>query len=165
MAAKSEDGVAGEVRIRGYRRTDLPAMVRLDRLCFAPEFLFSKAAMRGFAEAGGAYAVMAEKNDVLVGFVIGQMEREEDGRVEGYCVTLDVAPGERRGGVGGLLLRELEQWAGAEGAREMVLHVYVGNEAARGFYAGRGYWEVQLVKGFYRHGLDGVECRKELRRD
>ena len=155
-------GDRGEVRLRSYRRDDLHAMVALDRLCFAAPFLFSAEAIREFAEALGARAVVAERGPgLMAGFAVGQMEWQAGVRV-GYCVTLDVIPGERRGGVGGLLLGELERWAGAKGAREMVLHVYVGNEGARRFYAGRGYREVRLMEGFYRRGLHAMECRKEL---
>ncbi len=160
------DGVTdvpgGMVGLRRYRREDLPTMVELDRICFTAPFLFSPGAMRDFAEAMGARAVVAERGtEGMVGFAIGQMEWEAGSRV-GYCVTLDVAPGQRRVGLGGMLLGELERWAREEGAREMVLHVWVGNEGARRFYAERGYRVVRELKGFYRRGLDGVECRKTL---
>lgn len=156
------DEVGGAVTVRLYRRDDLPAMVALDRLCFAPPFLFSPAGIRNFAEAQGAHAVVAEREaGQMAGFAIGQMEWEAATRV-GYCVTLDVAPAERRGGVGGRLLDELERWAAAEGAAEMMLHVWVENEGARSFYAGRGYREMRRVAGFYRRGLDAMECRKAL---
>lgn len=162
MQGWGEADATGEgVRLRPYRRSDLRAMVALDEVCFAPEFLFGRRTMRRFAEARGANAVVAERGEAMVGFAIGQMEREGEERV-GYCVTLDVAPAERRTGLGRRLLGELERWAAGEGAGEMVLHVWVGNEGARRFYAERRYREVRQVKGFYRRGLDGLECRKEL---
>ena len=137
-------------------------MVRLDRLCFAAPFLFSPGAMRDFAEAVGARSVVAEgEAGGMLGFAIGQMEWEAGSRL-GYCVTLDVTPEQRRMGLGGVLLGELERWAAEQGAREMVLHVWVGNEGARRFYAELGYRAVRELKGFYRRGLDGVECRKQL---
>ncbi len=157
---------ADEVSVRAYRRVDLPSLVALDRRCFAPPFLFSPEAKREFTEAAGARVVVAERGaehglGVMVGFAIGQMEGEAGSRV-GYCVTLDVAPDERRSGLGGSLLGELERWATEEGAREMMLHVFVGNGRARRFYAGRGYREVRLIEGFYRPELHAIECRKEL---
>ena len=149
--------------MRPYRRDDLQAMVALDRLCFAPPFLFSPEGMRGFAEARGASAVIAERGPaVMVGFAIGQLEGERAGERVGYCVTLDVLPAERRGGVGGRLLGELVRWAAAQDAHEMVLHVWVENEGARRFYAGRGYREMRRIADFYRRGLDAMECRKQL---
>ena len=159
---KGTDAAGEALQVRRYRREDLPTMVAVDRLCFAAPFLFSPGAMRDFAEAMGARAVVAERGaEGMVGFAIGQMEWEAGTRV-GYCVTLDVVPGKRRMGLGGVLLGELERWAGEEGAREMVLHVWVGNEGARRFYAERGYRVIRELKGFYRRGLDGVECRKTL---
>lgn len=156
------DAIVEGVRLRPYRRSDLPAMVALDEVCFAPEFLFGRRTMRRFAEARGANAVVAERGEAMVGFAIGQMEREGEERV-GYCVTLDVAPGERRTGLGRRLLGELERWAAGEGAGEMMLHVWVGNEGARRFYGAGGYQEVGREAGFYGVGLDAVVCRKELR--
>ena len=164
MAMDGQYGAGREVQLRSYRRADLAAMVKLDRVCFAPEFLFGKGAMRGFAEARGAYGLVAERENILVGFAIGQMERGENG-ARGYCVTLDVAPGERRTGLGRKLLGTLENWAAEQGAREMVLHVFAGNEGAQQFYAASGYRAEGLEPGFYGAGLDAVVCRKALTRD
>ena len=159
-----EAKVTGElVRLRPYRKPDLAAMVRLDQVCFAPEFWFGERTMRRFAEAWGMHAVVAERGDVLVAFAIGEMERRGNGRVWGYCVTLDVAPAERRTGLGRRLLGELERWAAEQGAGEMMLHVFAGNEGAQRFYAVGGYREVGREVGFYGAGLDAVVCRKELR--
>ena len=136
-------------------------MVRLDAACFAPEFLFSRRAMRSFAEAGNAWTVVADRGGEVVGFAIAHIERV-GAEVVGYCVTLDVSPAERRLGLGGSLLGELERWAEGEGARAMVLHVHTGNVAARRFYEARGYTVAREVRGFYRRGVDALECRKEL---
>ena len=70
-------------------------------------------------------------------------------------VGLDLPDGRR-------LLEGVEMWAREAGAREMVLHVFVGNGGARGFYAGLGYREVEWVRGFYGAGLDAVVCRKAV---
>ena len=167
-AAKSS--ATSELQLRPYRRNDLDAMVALDRICFAPEFLFGKRAMRQFVEAAGAYGVVAERGSAIVGFAITQVEPrtnahtgqpQADGPVA-YCVTLDVSPGERRAGLGGILLGELERWAHAKGARSMMLHVWVGNEGARRFYGQQGYRVVGDAPGFYGRGIDALLCRKHL---
>ncbi len=136
-------------------------MVLLDQMCFAPEFPFSRRAMRGFAEAANARTVVADRGGEMVGFAIAHLEKVYGG-VVGYCVTLDVSLAERRRGLGGRMLGVLERWAEGGGARAMVLHVHTGNAAARRFYEGRGYVVLREVKGFYRRGVDALECRKEL---
>src|SRR5580693_3548905 len=75
-----------EVTLRDYRPGDAAEMYALDIVCFEPVFRFSRGAMRGFAEASGAIAVLAEAAGELVGFCVVQME----GKI-GYVVTLDVA--------------------------------------------------------------------------
>ena len=161
MAESTETQTADIVDLRTYRTEDLQAMVALDRLCFAPEFLFGHGAMRRYAEAADSHAVVAERGTELVGFAIGQMEGEGRDRV-GYCVTLDVSPSERRSGLGGTLLGQLERWAEAEGATEMALHVWVGNAGARRFYERRGYRVLREEQDFYGPGTHALVCRKWL---
>ena len=162
MATKTENQEEGSIRLRAYRRADLAALVALDRECFAAEFLFPEAEMRGFAEERGAYTVVAERGDgTLVGFGITRMERE-GGEPAGYCVTLDVAPGERRTGLGRRLLEAMEGWVLERGGRAMALHVFAGNEGARRLYEANGYTIARREAGFYGAGLDALVCRKEL---
>ena len=80
--------------LRDYRPGDSEAMYALDLVCFEPPFRFSRAAMRGFAEAVGALTVLAEAQGELAGFCIAQLEKQN-----AYVVTLDVAPTWRRRGL------------------------------------------------------------------
>jgi predicted GNAT family N-acyltransferase len=61
----------------------------------------------------------------------------------------------RRGGVGGLLLRFLENEAKAQGATEYVLHA---QEYVKAFYAAHGYTEHGDT--FMEAGIPHVEMRK-----
>ncbi len=163
MRASESVSILSVFPLRLYEPADLEALVRLDAVCFASEFLFSRRSMRSFAEARNGRTVVAERGRAVVGFAIAHLERV-GAEVVGYCVTLDVSPAERRLGLGGDLLRELERWAEVSGARSMMLHVHTGNTAARRFYEARGYGVVREVRGFYRRGVDALECRKELGR-
>ncbi|MGD0798806.1 MAG: N-acetyltransferase [Acidobacteriaceae bacterium] len=153
----------GEVRLREYRAGDLEAMWALDVACFAEAFRFSRRAMRGFAEARGAAAVVAEvsggegEGAGMVGFCVAQLEGEA-----GYVVTLDVAEAWRRRGLARRLMEEVEARMRAAGAVGMALHVSVENAAAIGFYAGMGYARVGRVKGFYGRGGDAWVYRREF---
>jgi ribosomal-protein-alanine N-acetyltransferase len=155
---------ADQVRLREYRVGDLAAMFALDVVCFAEAFRFSRRAMRGFAEAKGAAAVVAEAvgsgadgSSELVGFCVAHLEEDT-----GYVVTLDVAEAWRRRGLARRLMEEVEARMRAAGARGMELHVSVENAGAIGFYEGTGYARVGRVRGFYGRGGDAWVYRKEF---
>ena len=151
------------MRLRAYRRSDLAAMVALDEICFSEAFLFGTAAMRRFAEAKNAFALVAEQSDAaLAGFVIAH--RTARGPLsKGYCITLDVAPEHRRSGLGRTLLAAAETWAHEAGAAGMALHVHTGNAGAIRFYESCGYLLQRVVPGFYGNpGMDALEYSKQL---
>jgi len=150
-----EAEVKSEIGLRGYRAGDADAMFALDESCFAEPFRFTRAAMRRFAESKKARVVVAEWGEELVGFCIVHVER---GGV-GYVVTLDVAA-EHRGK--GLARRLMERVEAEAGCLSMMLHVFVGNDAAIGFYERMGYGLVGEAKGFYGAGVDALVYRKEL---
>ncbi len=151
----------GSLKLRAYRAGDVAAMYALDLECFAEEFRFDAKAMRRFAEAKGALVVVAERDAVMVGFCIVQIERRRSA-ARGYVVTLDVAPEERRTGVAGRLMEEVERQAAEGGAGWMELHVHAGNGGAIRFYEGRGYLRVGEVAGFYGKGLDALVYLRKL---
>jgi ribosomal-protein-alanine N-acetyltransferase len=130
--------------------------------CFKAPFRFSRAAMRRFTQAAGAFSVVAETADgSLAGFIVIQMGRDR-GACEGYVVTLDVAEEFRRQGVAGLLLEEAEGKVLAQGGASMGLHVWTENGAAIRFYEQRGYARMQLHAAFYDAERDAYGYRKAL---
>ena len=158
-----DDGVSktSHIVLRGYERRDLETMVELDAECFAPPFRFSREAMRRFAEAENAWAVIAEAGDALAGFCIVHMEPAETVNV-GYVVTIDVAEEFRRRGLGERMLAEGEAWVRASGGVGMMLHVYVKNLGAVRFYDRLGYTRVGRQEGFYGPGVNAAMYWKEF---
>jgi len=148
------------MRFRSYHTDDLEEMFLLDEACFEAPFRFSKAMMRRFAEARKARVVIAEKSG-LAGFCIVHVERVDDGRM-GYVVTLDVAERCRRKGLAAELMRRVEAEAREAGCCAMVLHVFVGNDAAIQFYERSGYERQEKAEGFYGQGGDAWVYRKTL---
>lgn len=148
---------------RNYRKTDIDAMFRLDEVCFAAEFRFTRRSMRIFAEEQGAISIVAENLTCeLAGFVIVHVERVPLG-LRGYVVTLDVAVKHRREGLAAQLLLAAEARVLATGAQWMELHVFTENEGAIRFYERMGYQRLVLQHGFYgASGLDAFIYRKEL---
>jgi ribosomal-protein-alanine N-acetyltransferase len=134
-------------------------MWALDVTCFEPVFRFSRRAMREFAEAAGAMAILAESDDKgeLAGFCIVQQEERA-----GYVVTLDVAVGWRRQGLARRLMDEVEQRVHEAGGLAMTLHVYTGNSGAIRFYEAMGYVRAGAAERFYGPGLDAWVYEKRL---
>ncbi|HET8900439.1 MAG TPA: hypothetical protein VFM84_00760, partial [Holophagaceae bacterium] len=60
------------------------------------------------------------------------------------------------------LLRACEAELAAAGIRDLHLEVRVSNAAARSLYAGAGWRESGLRKGYYRDGEDAVLYAKRL---
>ena len=130
--------------LRLYRPQDLDAIVALDRLCFVPEFQFSRPEMRSFAEAPGATTLIAEAEKQLAGFII--VAQKHPRSRDRYLVTLDVAASLTRRGVGTMLLRASERLPAIS---RMVLHVHTANSSAIAFYEQNGYQQARLIRGFY----------------
>ena len=158
-----------QMELRAYRPEDLQALAALDNLCFAAPFRFSKAAMKRFAETGNAIHRLAwvgseaSSGEQIAGFCIVHLQRERDGRLLGYVVTLDVAPAYRRWGVGYALMRAVEEVAAKRGAGEMLLHVAAGNQGAIRLYERLGYHLVRRDEGFYgAEGGDALVYRRVL---
>jgi ribosomal-protein-alanine N-acetyltransferase len=145
------------ITLRGYKPGDWERMYALDVLCFAPQFQFTRGAMRGFAEAPGALTVLAEAGGELVGFCLVQIEAKV-----GYVVTLDVAASWRRRGLARRMMEHLEAQVRAAGGLGMALHVFTGNAAAMRFYESIGYGRVARSEGFYGRGLDALVYRKRF---
>ena len=150
-----------DIALRKYERRDLEAIVALDAECFAPPFRFSRAAMQRFAEAENAWSVVAEAEGELSGFCIVHLEVAETVDV-GYVVTIDVAEGFRRKGIGERMLAEGEAWVRRSGGVGMMLHVFVKNAGAVRFYERLGYRRVGGQRGFYGPGIDAAMYWREF---
>jgi ribosomal-protein-alanine N-acetyltransferase len=154
----------GPFVIRQAIAADHEAMFLLDHLCFEEPFRFTWSAMRRFATQPNAIALVSDRQGAdgvpsLAGIVIVHVER---GDRSAYLVTLDVHPAVRRQGLARLLIEEAERRALATGARRMVLHVWVGNDAAIRFYERRGYVQQTLEKHLYADGVDAWTYAKVL---
>ena len=98
---------------------------------------------------------------------------EEGGRVVGHAVASVVADiaelqriavdaSRRRGGVAGALLDEVVRLAVRQGADRILLEVREDNAGALGFYAARGFVEVDRRRRYYRDGATAVVLRLPL---
>ena len=83
---------------------------------------------------------------------------------ESEILTLAVYPGQRRRGIGSLLLRTAMDRAAARGAVSMFLEVAVTNHAARALYDSHGFIEAGLRPRYYSDGTDALVLRSTLSR-
>lgn len=98
---------------------------------------------------------------------------ETEGRVVGHAVAsivadiaelqrIAVAEDVRRTGVATALLDEVVALAREAGADRLLLEVRDDNRGALGFYAERGFVEVDRRRGYYRDGTTAVVLRRSL---
>jgi ribosomal protein S18 acetylase RimI-like enzyme len=139
------------MRYRLYQSADFAALYAVEELCFAPPFRFSRAYMRQLVRNANCATWIAEKDGELTGFAIVEWEQraEENGA---YIQTIEVTPSQRGQGIGGELLRRVEDSAEAAGAGKIWLHVDAKNSAAIRLYEGRGYERQGREERYYaRH--------------
>jgi ribosomal protein S18 acetylase RimI-like enzyme len=65
----------------------------------------------------------------------------------GHIETLIVARAQRRRGIGRALMAAATGWARSQGARQLLLTVWAGNDDAERFYAALGYRTISQVLG------------------
>jgi ribosomal-protein-alanine N-acetyltransferase len=126
----------------------LDRAAELHALCFPGES-WSRADFEGIlqiAGASGRWAIdPAEPERRPQGFLFDMLL----GRA-GEIVTLGVAPGARRRGAGRALLQDLLARARALGVASLTLEVAEDNAAALALYAGLGFEQAGVRRGYYR---------------
>lgn len=119
---------------------DAAALARLHGRCFTLPPPWSEAAFAGLLAQPGVFLASEP-----AGFVLGRVILDE-----AELLTLAVAPEARRQGSGRRLLAAFEAEAAARGATRAYLEVAAGNAPARALYAGAGWQEAGVRRGYYR---------------
>lgn len=143
------------IRIRPAAREDLDALFALDQRCFRPGIAYTKTELRYFLFHLRSVSVVAEDAEAIAGFAIVDFQLERGQRI-GHIVTIDVAPEQRRCGVGRLLMEALLGFCHEARAESLRLEVAVDNEAALAFYKTLGFAETGRIPGFYMGKLDAL---------
>ncbi len=139
-------------------RDVMPLMVA----AFPPQFgeAWSEAQCRGMLALPGAALLIAETTEVPLGFALIRTVLDQT-----ELLLLAVNPANHRGGIGSLLLSEIQSLCRNMGARQ--LHVEVRqNNAALEFYKSFGFDAVGSRPNYYRGAggklLDAVTLRFNL---
>jgi [ribosomal protein S18]-alanine N-acetyltransferase len=130
------------IQIRPMRKTDLPAILEMETLCFSIPWTKNM-----FHEE-----LENEQARYLVGICDGQVA----GYVgywaildEGHITNVAVHPMMRRRGIAKAMLHQLIQMAGAEGIHSLTLEVRKGNAAAIALYESFGFQTAGVRKKYY----------------
>lgn len=145
---------------RLYRPENFAALYAIEEACFPPPFRFSRAYMRQLTESEDTATWIAGDETGMAGFAIVEWTEAPD--AVAYIQTIEVASHRRRLGIGGELLRRVEQSAQEAGATALWLHVDAGNAAAIRLYESRGYVCSGREPHYYARGRAALIYAKPL---
>ena len=160
--------------LRNFQTTDFEALWRIDQKCFPPAIAYTKKELNAYIRIPGVLTLVAETNpthvkhsgnqgeesafDLILGFVIVHATQ----RKTGHVITIDVAPGRQRNGIGSRLLAAAEVRMRSANCNRVKLETAVDNVAAQKFYERHGYAVVQRIAGYYSNGMDALVLVKDF---
>jgi ribosomal-protein-alanine N-acetyltransferase len=142
-----------EVKIETATITLLEKFYELEEQCFEQE-AFTKRQISYLLTDYNTIALMAKTNNDIAGFIIAQVEIEENTEF-GHIITINVAPNHRRQGTATKLLHEIEKLLKQKGIPQCRLEVREDNKHAIKLYLKLGYQTVGILENYYgkKHGL------------
>jgi len=149
------------IRLRDGGAVDAGKLFELDRICFDAGIAYSLREFRSLLRSPKTLCIVAEDDEDLAGFAIAQETVIRKSRA-GHIVTIDVAPGFRRRGIGRLLMEQIEERLRASGAGWLRLEVAENNSAAREFYTGLGFLPIGGIPNYYHGDVDAIVMEKTL---
>jgi ribosomal-protein-alanine N-acetyltransferase len=149
------------VNFRLFQPGDFAQLYAIEEACFEPPLRFPRAYMRQLVISQRAATWVAEENGVMAGFAIVKLLEETAGQVA-YIETIEVSASQRKQGVGGELLRRVEDTARAFGSTGIWLHVDVENAPAIRLYEAHGYIQQGREDHYYAHRHAALVYAKRL---
>ena len=146
------------VRFRDLTEADLDRVVELERELFGAGSWSRQTYADELRAPGRHYVAAVNGQGDLVGY--GGVAVGADSEV----MTVGVADGWRRTGIGARLLAELLAHARAARSRRVFLEVRAGDRGAQRLYQRAGFRRVAVRRGYYQpEGADAVTMRLDLR--
>ncbi len=145
------------LEIRDCALEDIPRVLAIENVSFDdpyPESLFIS-----FLERFPSGFRVAESNGTLAGYCVILALRDAHTFV---ITSLAVHPDFKRKKIATHLLEDAVSIARKNGAMCLTLQVAVDNIAAQNLYSKFGFVKNQIIKNYYRKGLDGIEMELEL---
>ena len=140
---------------------DVPVLTSLERSLF-PDYPWSQAQFKEeIAGLGGTREfILALSDGSIIGYA-GIMVVAAG--VPADLLTIAILPDFRGQGLAQVMLAELEIWAKAKGATEVILEVDTKNDSAIRLYKFSRYEEISTRANYYGLGVDALIMRKELK--
>lgn len=148
MALRFGSALSEDMQYRLYAPDDFAALYAIEEVCFQPPLRFDRGYMRRLVRNHSAATWIAEEDGRMAGFAIVEWTKNPTG-VVAYIATIEVAPEYRQRGVGGELLRRVEDSARAADAAALWLHVDAANAGAIRLYEAHGYSCEGREENFY----------------
>lgn len=144
LAGQTGEPTAPElpIRVRRAENCDLPALVLIERTCFA--IPWSEQSLKSDLASATAHLWVAEQ----AGQVVGYIACYQGGDIA-QINNLAVLPEARRQGTGRLLIEALLNWASTAGITAVDLEVRPSNQAARSLYEACGFEVVGRRPRYY----------------
>jgi ribosomal-protein-alanine N-acetyltransferase len=142
-----------EIKIETATIKLLNKLCEIEEQCFDQE-AFTKRQISYLLTDYNTIALMAKAEDDIEGFVITQVEVEENTEF-GHIITINVAPNHRRKGIATKLLYEIENLLKQKSIHQCRLEVREDNKHAIKLYQKLGYQTVGILENYYgkKHGL------------
>ena len=144
--------------IRDYRPADFETLWKIDQACFARGISYSRRELAFYIARKHGFALVAELDGRILGFVV--VDRDRHG--QGHVITIDVLPEAQRSGLGSRLMAMVEERLRALGCSVVFLETAVDNAAAIAFYKRHGYDIIQTLPRYYLDTIDALVLCKEL---
>jgi ribosomal-protein-alanine N-acetyltransferase len=144
--------------IRDFRPEDFETLWRMDQECFGPGIAYSKQELKAYIRSRTSFTLVATNagGERVHGFIVAH------GGPTGHIVTIDVAPEQRRSGVGSLLILSAEERLRSGGSRAVGLETAVDNLSALSFYKRHGYSVIRTWPRYYSNGVDALVLKKDF---
>ena len=140
---------------------DLPVLTSLERTLF-PDYPWSQAQFKEeIAGIGTSREFLLALNDGSVVGYAGIMVVAAG--VPADLLTIAVLPDFRGQGIAQSMLADLESWAKAKSATEVILEVDTKNESAIRLYEFAGYEKISTRANYYGLGVDALVMHKEIK--
>lgn len=142
-----------EIRIETASIKLLDKLFKIEEQCFDQE-AFTKRQIAYLLSNYNTIALSARADSEIAGFIIGQIEIEND-TLFGHIITINVVPAFRKKGIGSKMLQEIETILKQKGISECHLEVREDNLPALKLYQNNGYQKIGRLEKYYgkAHGL------------
>ena len=142
-----------EVKIETATIKLLDQLFQIEEQCFDQE-AFSKRQIAYLLTDYNTIAFVAKVNEVVVGFIIAQVEMEENTEF-GHVITINVVRNFRRKGIGKRMLLQIETILKQKGVEQSLLEVREDNHSAINLYQTLGYKTIGKLENYYgkKHGV------------